>query len=95
MVYSTTEKINTEDSVFWAVQNSQIHRSENVNNIDFETSLTFIRICHFCVASNIMYFILKICTVVEYIIGYIQIFFPDFFETLNVELEFCEKTRDV
>jgi hypothetical protein len=61
-----------------------------VNNVDFETS----NICqNLCVAYNVTYFILKICTVVEYIIGYIQICFQIFFETLNIEFGFCKKKR--
>jgi hypothetical protein len=42
-------KSSKKDSVFWTVLNSQIHESEKVNSIYFETS-NFVRIFHFCVA---------------------------------------------
>jgi hypothetical protein len=56
------EKSNTKDWIFWAVQNSQILKKWIVQILK---PPKFIRICHFSVTLNIMYFILRFCTLVE------------------------------
>lgn len=49
-----------------------------------------ILICHFFWAQNRMYFVLKICTLVEYNIDYILVFFR-FFETFEFEISKVQK----
>jgi hypothetical protein len=70
--------------VFWSIQKRQTSRSEYIY---FEV-YKFYQICYFCVAHNINYFIIKFCTLVDYIFKYVQIYFHNFLRNINMILIF-------
>jgi hypothetical protein len=54
--------------------------------------LKSVRFYQFRIAYNTNQFTLRLCTIVEYIIGYLKNLISDFFEILNINLK-CSKIK--
>jgi hypothetical protein len=54
----------------------------------FENDYLDLQFFHFCVAQNIKYLKLIFCKFVGYIIEYVRIFFPEFFDTQKYDFLF-------
>jgi hypothetical protein len=73
----------TKYLVFFSQQKWQNFRSGNTFS-DLGTCSKICLIYLFCGAYNTRYFIIRICTIIVYIVGYIHVFFLEFFTILKM-----------